>query len=104
MGEVANKLLWLEDSVSPPLQACILAVKKMTKSAEEGENMLQKILGELNFLCTGACVGAVRRRRPIPGSAQEKQNMPRGNFCFFLCDRGEDMTKWDGKPTVDLEA
>ena len=87
-----------------PLQACVSAVENMTMAAEKNENMLQKRLDKLDFLCTGAHVGAVRRRRPFSGSARGKQNTSWGNLWFFLCDQGEDTRKWDGKPTADLEA
>jgi len=65
----------------------------MTMAAEKNENMLQKRLDKLDFLCTGAHVGAVRRRRPFSGSARGKQNTSWGNLWFFLCDQGEYMRK-----------
>ncbi|KAK4815594.1 hypothetical protein QYF61_004809, partial [Mycteria americana] len=40
-------------------------------------------------------------------SAQERgyrEYTPRGTLWFYLCDHGEDMRKWDGKPTSTLEA
>jgi len=30
--------------------------------------------------------------------------MPQGNLGFLLYDQWQDMRKWDGKPTADLEA
>ena len=82
MGEVVTRLLQLEDKVSSPLQACVSAVEKLIKSAEKNEYMFQKILDKLNFLCTGACVRAIRRRRFFVGSAQEKWNMLWGKLIF----------------------
>jgi len=38
------------------------------------------------------------------GSAREKQNTLQGNLWFFLSDQGENMRKWNGKLTADLEA
>jgi len=40
-------------------------------------------------------------------SAQEREYRgytPRGTLWFYLRDHGEDMRKWDGKPTSSLEA
>jgi len=34
----------------------------------------------------------------------ERNGTCHGVKWFFLCDQGEDMRKWDGKPTDDLEA
>jgi len=75
VGEVATKWRRLEHSVSSPLQACVSAVEKMTKTTEKKEHRLQKILhklstmdDKLNFLCTGAHVRATRRRCLFVGS------------------------------------
>ncbi|XP_053859968.1 uncharacterized protein LOC128822300 [Vidua macroura] len=46
-------------------------------------------------------VSAIRSRR---SQAKEKGYTPRGNLCFFLQEHGEDMKKWDGKPTSSLAA
>jgi len=85
-------------------------VEKLTLSAEKNDNILQKILDKLSkmedrlsFLCVRAHVAAMKRRCSFAGSVQEKQNTLQGNLCFFLHDQGEDMQKWDGKPTADLE-
>lgn len=36
--------------------------------------------------------------------AQERGGTPRDNLWFYLPDRGEDMRRWDGKPTSALAA
>ncbi|KAK4811001.1 hypothetical protein QYF61_014473 [Mycteria americana] len=49
-------------------------------------------------------VSAIRSQH---SSAQERGYRgytPRGTLWFYLCDHGEDMRKWDGKPTLTLEA
>ncbi|GAB0188041.1 hypothetical protein GRJ2_001269400 [Grus japonensis] len=49
-------------------------------------------------------ISAVRSKR---SSAQERGYRgytPRGTLWFYLHDHGEDMRKWDGKPTSTLEA
>jgi len=49
-------------------------------------------------------ISAVRGKR---SSAQEREYRgytARGTLWFYLCDHGEDMRKWDGKPTSSLEA
>jgi len=51
-----------------------------------------------------ASVSAIRGRR---SSAQEREYRgytPRGTLWLYLHDHGEDMRKWDGKPTSSLEA
>jgi len=51
-----------------------------------------------------ASVSAVRGKH---SSAQEREYRgytPRGTLWFYLCDHGEDMRKWNGKPTSNLEA
>jgi len=49
-----------------------------------------------------ASVSAIRRKH---FSAQEREYRgytPRGTLWFYLRDHGEDMRKWDGKPTSSL--
>jgi len=46
-----------------------------------------------------ARISAIRGKR---SSAQERA--ARGTLWFYLRDHGEDMRKWDGKPTSSLEA
>jgi len=51
-----------------------------------------------------AIISAVRGKR---SSAQEREYRgytPWGTLWYYLRDHGEDMRKWDGKPTSSLEA
>jgi len=51
-----------------------------------------------------ASVSAIRGKR---FSAQEREYRgytPRGTLWFYLRDHAEDMRKWDGQPTSNLEA
>jgi len=50
-----------------------------------------------------ASVSVIRGKR---FSAQEREYRgykPRGTLWFYLHDHGDDMRKWDGKPTSSLE-
>jgi len=52
----------------------------------------------------GASLSAIRGKR---FSAQEREfrgYTPQSTLWFYLRDHGEDMRKWDGKPTSSLEA
>ncbi|KAM6381871.1 uncharacterized protein FN964_007724 [Alca torda] len=49
-------------------------------------------------------VAAIRRRPHPPRPTQRKQNTLRNILWSCLCDYGEDMSKWDKKPTSALQA
>ena len=69
VGEVANKLRQLEDSISSSLQACVSAVEKLTEKSFWMED-------RFNSLPALARATAIRRRRPFVGSVREKWNTP----------------------------
>ena len=46
-------------------------------------------------------VSAVRNKHPL---AQRRGNTPWDTLWFYLRDHGEDMRRWDGKPTSTLQA
>jgi len=51
-----------------------------------------------------ASVSAIRGKR-FPAQEREYRGYtPRGTLWFYLRDHGEDMRKWDAKPTSSLEA
>ena len=74
MGEVADPLRQVEDSVSSPLQACTSAMEKPTQPAEKNKNILQKLLEKLSKIQdrlssppTAAHAAAIKRRHPFLG-------------------------------------
>ena len=95
---MAGQLQQYEGSLSSSLWACILAVKKLPlefQQFREGKSYSPPVQ---------ACISAIRSKC---SSAQERgyrRYIPLGTLWFYLCDYGEDMRKWDGKPTSTLEA
>ncbi|KAM9591231.1 uncharacterized protein ACIBXB_006104 [Morphnus guianensis] len=49
-------------------------------------------------------VSAIRSERSSAQEREYRRYTPRGALWFYLCDHGEDMRKWDGKPTSVLNA
>ena len=92
MDEVAVRLRQYEESLSSSL---VSAVDKLVKRLEKNMSYSPSVR---------ASVSAIRGKR---FSAQEREYRgytPRGTLWFYLHDHGEDMRKWDGKPTSSLEA
>jgi len=95
VDELAVRLQQYEESLSFSL---ISAVEKFSWEA-------QQIKENISYSPpVRTSISAIRGRR---SSAQEKEYSgytPRGTLWFYLRDHGEDMRKWDGKPTSSLEA
>jgi len=92
VDEVAVRLRQYEESLSSSL---VSAVEKLVKRLDRNMSYSPPVR---------ASVSAIRGRR---FSAQEREYRgytPRGTLWFYLRDHGEDMRKWDGKPTSSLEA
>jgi len=92
VDEVAVRLRQYEESLSSSL---VSAVEKLVKQLEKNTSYSPPVR---------ASVSAIRGKR---FSAQEREYggyTPRGTLWFYLHDHGEDMRKWDGKPTSSLEA
>ncbi|GAB0208494.1 hypothetical protein GRJ2_003315100 [Grus japonensis] len=49
-------------------------------------------------------ISAVRSKHSSAPERGYRAYTPRGILWFYLCDHGEDMRKWDGKPTSTLRA
>ncbi|KAK4807215.1 hypothetical protein QYF61_024335 [Mycteria americana] len=95
VNEVASNLQKYEDIISSSL---VSAVEKLSRK-------VQRFKEDMSYsppLWT--TVSAIRSQR---SSAQERGYRgytPRGSLWFYLHDHGEDMRKWDGKPTSTIEA
>ncbi|GAB0190284.1 hypothetical protein GRJ2_001493700 [Grus japonensis] len=94
VDEVSGPLWQYKESLSSSL---VLAVEKLTQKVQQFREAMSYSLP------IWTSISAIRSKR---SSAQErgyKGYMPRGTLCFYLRDHGEDMRKWDGKPTSTLE-
>jgi len=95
VDEVAVRLRQYEESLSSSI---VSAVEKLARGVRQiKENMSYSPP-------VRASVSAISSKR---FSAQERENRgytPRGTLWFYLRDHGEDMRKWDAKPTSSLEA
>lgn len=88
MNELAGQLRQHEGSLSSSVQACILAVEKLS------DTLAEKLSREFQQFPDNLCCPPVQTRKYI------KQ----GTLWFFLSDHGEDLGKRDGKPTLTLDA
>ncbi|KAK4810757.1 hypothetical protein QYF61_007731 [Mycteria americana] len=95
VDEVASQLWEYEESISSSL---LSAVEKLSWE-------FQRLKEDMSYSPpVETSVSAIRSQR---SSAQERGYRgytPRGTLWFYLHDHGEDMRKWDGKPTSTLEA
>ncbi|GAB0209499.1 hypothetical protein GRJ2_003415600 [Grus japonensis] len=93
VDEVAGQLQQYEESLSSSL---VLAVEKLSRE-------FQQFREDMSYSPpVWTSISAIRSKR---SSAQERGYRgytPRGTLWFYLHDHGEDMRKWDGKPTSIL--
>ncbi|TRZ13832.1 hypothetical protein HGM15179_013267 [Zosterops borbonicus] len=106
VGVLANKLRIYEDTVAP-VRTHVSSVEtrlaeQVRSLIEEGHQKLKELKEEIYHISPEPTrVSAIRSRRP---PARERGYTPRGNLWSFLREHGEDMKKWDGKPTSALAA
>jgi len=93
--EVAVRLRQYEESLSSSL---VSAVNKLSQKVQRLEQSISYSPP------VRASVSAVRGKRFSAQDMEYRGYTPRGTLWFYLCDHGEDMRKWDGKPTSSLEA
>jgi len=95
VDEVAVRLRQYEESLS---SSVVSAVEKLAQE-------VRQIKDNMSYSPpVRASVSAIRGKC---FSAQEREYRGctlRGTLWFYLCDHGEDMRNWDGKPTSSLEA
>jgi len=95
VDDVAVRLCQYEESLSSSLVSAVEKLARDVRQIKENISYSPPVR---------ASVSAVRDKC---FSAQEREYRgytPRGTLWFYLCDRGEDMRKWDGKPPSSLEA
>ncbi|RMC16645.1 hypothetical protein DUI87_06584 [Hirundo rustica rustica] len=97
VGSVANKLRNYGSVISGPRQAQVSAVVKILRE-EIREEMRRNSSHVAPVRVTGP---RVRAQHP---PARERGYTPRADLWYFLRDHGEDMGRWDGKPTSALAA
>ncbi|RMB99548.1 hypothetical protein DUI87_23801 [Hirundo rustica rustica] len=100
VGSVANKLRNYESMISGLMQAQVSAVVKELR--EEMREMREEMRRNSSHVALVRVTGPRVRAQHPP--ARERGYTPRAGLWFFLCDHGEDMGKWDGKPTSALAA
>jgi len=95
VDEVVVRLRQYEESLSSSLVSAVEKLAREVRQIKENISYSPPVQ---------ASNSAIRGRR---SSSQEKEYRgytPRGTLWFYLRDHGEDMRKWDGKPTSALEA
>jgi len=92
VDEVAVRLQQYEETLFSSL---VSALEKMVKRLEKNMSYSPPVR---------ASVSAITGKRFSAHEREYRGYTPRGTLWFYLCDHGEDMKKWDGKPTSSLEA
>ncbi|GAB0205183.1 hypothetical protein GRJ2_002983900 [Grus japonensis] len=95
VDEVAGRLRQYEESLSSSL---ILAVEKLSQD-------VRQLKEDISYSPPAQTrISAVRTKFFSAPERGYGAYTPRGTLWFYLRDHGEDMRKWDGKPTSTLQA
>ncbi|GAB0203730.1 mitochondrial enolase superfamily member 1 [Grus japonensis] len=95
VDEVAGRLQQYEESLSSSL---VSAVEKLSQE-------VRQLKEDISYSPPAQThISAVRSKRFSAPERGYRVYTPRGILWFYLCDHGEDMRKWDGKPTSTLRA
>ncbi|XP_053788900.1 uncharacterized protein LOC128782532 [Vidua chalybeata] len=103
--DMAKKLRAYADAVHGPTHARIAAVEtrlqELEGKIEESRKKLREEIKEdlLQISAVQIRGPGTQRRRSFVG---ERRYTPRAELWFFLCESGENMRKWDRKPTAVL--
>ncbi|RMC20416.1 hypothetical protein DUI87_01266 [Hirundo rustica rustica] len=100
VGSVANKHRNYESMISGPMQAQDSAVVKELR--EEIREVREEMRRNNSRVAPVRVTGPRVRAQQPP--ARERGYTPRADLWLFLHDHGEDMGRWDGKPTSALAA
>ncbi|KAK4806216.1 hypothetical protein QYF61_001139 [Mycteria americana] len=95
VDEVASQIREYEGTISSSLVSAVQKLYQKVQQLKEDRSYFPPVW---------TSISALRSQR---SSAQERGYRgytPRGTLWFYLHDHGEDMRKWDGKPTSTLEA
>jgi len=95
VNEVAVQLWQNEESISFSL---VSAMEKLSQK-------VQRLKESMSYCpLVRASISAIKGKRSSAQRRGYSGYTLRGTLWFSLCDHGEDMRKWDGKPTSTLEA
>ncbi|RMB99856.1 hypothetical protein DUI87_23634 [Hirundo rustica rustica] len=104
VGSIANKLRNYESIISGPMHAQVSAVaKELREKMEEVTEKMEEMMRRNSSHVAPVQVTGPRVRAQQP-PARERGYTPRADLWYFLRDHGEDMGRWDGKPTSALAA
>jgi len=95
VDEVAVRLRQYEESVSSSLVSTVEKLSREVRQIKENISYSPPVW---------ASVSAIWGKGFSAQETEYRGYTPRGTLWFYLCDHGEDMRKWDGKPTSSLEA
>ena len=102
MDELAGQLRQYEESLSSSL---ISAVEKLPDTlAEKQSQEFQRFEGKFCLPPVWISIAATRNKRPSAQERGDRRYTPQGTLWSYLREHGEDMMKWDGKPTSVLDA
>ena len=102
VDELARRLRQYEESLTSSLVA---AVEKLPDIlADKWSQEFQRFEDKFGRPPVRTNTSAIRRRYSSGQERGERRYVPRGTLWFYLLDHGEDMRKWDGKPTSVLDA
>ena len=92
-----RQLREFEDNLTPSI---ISAVEKLSQEFKQLRDDLSDLSSSPRV---PTHVSAINRRRPAARERRYRRYTPRATLWFYLQDHGEDMRRWDGKPTSALE-
>ena len=109
MSSVANKLRDFHSMMNGAMQAQVSSMVQEMREIREEMKEVRGMRGDISEMreeirkikAARASYPKVTAQRP---PASERGYSPRADLWFFLRDHGEDMGKWDGKPTSVLAA
>ncbi|RMC04379.1 hypothetical protein DUI87_19200 [Hirundo rustica rustica] len=104
VGSVVNKLRNYESMISGPMQAQVsVMVKELREEMREmREEMREEMRRNSSHVAPVRVTGPRVRAQHPPD--RDRGYSPQTDLWFFLRDHGEDMGRWDGKPTSALAA
>ncbi|KAK4816276.1 hypothetical protein QYF61_014348 [Mycteria americana] len=94
VGEAASQLQEYKESISSSLASAVEKLSQKVQQLKEDRSYFPPVQ---------TSISAIRSQH---SSAQERGYrgyIPQGTLWFYLCDCGEDMRKWDEKPTSTLD-
>ncbi|RMC04157.1 hypothetical protein DUI87_18975 [Hirundo rustica rustica] len=100
VGSVVNKLRNYKSMISGPMQAQVSALAKELR--KEIREKMEEMRRNSSHVAPVRVTGPRVRAQWSP--ARERGYTPQADLWFFLHDHGEDMGRWDGKPTSALAA